>query len=255
MPPHPDYRYFTDGLDAADIISDDFDSGGAYSSGAASIPNGGIFGRCQWRCSLTNGAPTVSYVTTLQDKDHQGILDVNTGSNANGTAGAIRAPSGVPATVLGTNQTFVKRWSFLVPQVSDGSNGFIVRLGWLSAINATPADAVIIQASSGNILGIARKSGVQVPAAGGSGVPLMAGVWNQVLTIWNSVDGEMLFYANNNDGNGFVFIGSVASADLPIGVNLSEGFHIQKQNLGVVPRNFLLDRFWLSKQWSNPRGA
>lgn len=246
-----DLRLLSQGLDYADFISDDFDGGGVPATGAATIPNTTIFGRANWRCALANGAPSLTYVTTQQDSEHHGILEVNTGTNAAGLAGATRgALGGIAPVVFGSGFNMVQKWAVYTPQASDGGNTFVAEVGYLSGISA-PTDGVYVTWGSGNFQAIARKASVNVAATGGTAVAFVPAQWIEVMLTWDGIVER--YYVNMNDGNGYVFLGAVAAADVPT-VPLGESFRIQK-SVGATPRTFLLDRFSQAKSWDVLRGG
>lgn len=230
---------------------DDFVFGGLVTSGAATITSNNVFGKMGWRVSSSGGAAAaVSLVTTGQSSQHKGVVQVDVGTGAGALIGILRSASGVPTTVFGTGQIFEWDWLFQVPTLSDGTNTYNARVGFLQSPGVAPTDGVVFEYSSaspasGNIIARAYKASAVVSATGGSSVPAVAGQWHQGRMTW---DGSTLtaFVDGTN-------VGTIAAADMPT-IAVAESAGLQRV-AGGTARTLLIDRYRHLLQWTASRAG
>lgn len=213
-----------------DIAVDDFEG-----FSAVTVTNGTSFGRLGFRAGSTN-ATGVSFVTTGQDANHIGVIQLARGTTAtNGSAFCLAAAATVFPLVLGSGQNDTQDWIVRIPTLSDGTNTYGIRLGVGDASITVPANGAWIEyfsTNSANWRGIAMNASVQTVASGGSSVAVTAGVWTHLRRTWDGT--TMTWYV---DG---VSIGSTTS--IPTGVALTEFAHILG-TVGTSDRTLLIDRY------------
>lgn len=242
--------WFTKGTRSVRVIREDFTSGGADTTGAASIPTGVCFGTHGWRCSLTGAGAATTLVTTSQDSTHFGVVQIETGTTTTGQAAfALFAPGPITPVTLGSGQTYTFEAVVKIPTLSTGTERFVFRIGLTDAANATLGNGICFEysdnLSSGAWRGIAAASSVSTVASGGSTVTVTAGQWYRLTATWDGTTAT--FYV---DG---VSIGSTTTG-LP-SASIGESAHIIKLSLGTTTRTALVDICDSTCVWSTPRAA
>jgi hypothetical protein len=247
-------RLFTNGCRSAIVEDDDFVCGGLASSGAATIASAGgntSFGKLAWRAATLNAASAVAFVTTAQDSTHRGVLSLDTGTNAAGAAGISRGAAGpTPTDIFGADQLWVQEWVVRIPNLSDGTNTYALRGGWIKELTVITTDGLYFEyssaaPSSGNWIGRAAKASAYVSATGGPGPAVAANTWYRLTITWDGTTAT--FYV---DG---VSIGTIASGDMPTAA-VAPGAHIIK-SASTTARTALFDYCWSKYEWTTPRAA
>lgn len=246
--PKADRRFFGGAGLYRDIINDDFDTGGAYTTGAAAVPTTVNFGTAQWRCGLTGTGAAITYVVTNADTTHSGIVELNTGTTTTGAAGGIRAASGaLAARFFGSGQVWEQNLLIRIPTLSTAGEEYILRFGWNSSHTVQGTDGVYFEydrLTSTNWRGVARAASSNTVASGGSNVAVSAAAWIHLQILW---DGTTLTF--KVDGT---TIGTITTGIPTAGV--AEDFHIVK-SAGTTARTCLVDKYHHDLAYTSPRAA
>lgn len=242
-------QFFTNGPRSVTSQRSDFRCSGLYTSGSPTISSGTVF--CDgWRAAFTNSG-TVKLVTTTQDQNHPGILQLETVTSASSTAGITIEPTGpTPNFVFGSAVDVTQEYLVYISALSDGTNTFVVDAGMPSTILATVTDGLIIEyssaaPSSGNWIGRAcSTAGGCTTAAGGSAVTVNAGTWYRLTINWNGATGTASFFADGTS------IGTTTSTipTLPV----APGVHMLR-SAGTASKTVLVDYYFEVDKWATPR--
>lgn len=236
-------RFFNDGPRSLVYLKDDFDQGGAYTTSAASVPNGVVFGEMQWRAGVAGTAAAITYVQTNVDATHHGVIELNTGTTTTGLSIMSRNPaSATPMVVIGSGQVFTFEGVIRVPTLSDGTNTYSFTIGWGS--NVTGMIFRYDSTVSANWLGITGQGGTTTTASGGTNVAVAAGAWIRLTITWDGTTAS--FYVNGT------LIGT-STTNIPTGL-IAEALNLTK-SAGTTARTVLVDLIWVEKTWTSPRAA
>jgi hypothetical protein len=218
--------------------TEEFQSGG-IASGSGVITNATTVAfpaNLGWRVASSGTASAGTLVTTGQTAAHFGIIQIETGSTTTGGTGLTRNATNVQNVIVGSGQDWTQRWAFQIPTLSDGTNTFIWRAGYLSTLTSTPADGLFISYSSGapeNGKIICRACNTSVCTDLTTNAPtLSAGQWYQGTNHWDGTN-----YSCEIDD---VSLGTTAS-NIPT-ATLQEGTGIQK-TAGGTTRTALIDYY------------
>ena len=230
---------------------DDFEAGGVATTGAAAIPTNDTFGKLNWRVSSSGGAASaVTLVTTGQSSQHKGVVQIDVGTGAGALIGILRSATATTQMTFGSNQIFEWDWLFQLPTLSDGTNTYVFRAGFLQSTGATLTDGVYFEYSSaapasGNIIGRVMKGSAAVSASGGSSVAAVGGQWHHGRVTWDGT--TVTFFVDNTN------VGTCASTDVPTAA-VSEAVGLLR-SAGSTARTALVDRFRALYQWTTSRAG
>ena len=218
-------------------LLDTFQGAQAATTGAATVPIGVTFGTQGWRNSSTTGS--LSIVTTAQDANHFGVVDLLTSGGASNSMGS----QSVGSVTFGAGQTLTQRWMTQIPILSDVTNTHTERWGWVDSAIA-PTNGLYIESVSGtsaNYRCVAMNASTPTVATGGTPVAV-AVPWTSSRITWDGTTAHCFI--------GSTDIGSITSG-LPT-VAVPRGFGILW--VAGAARHFYVDTFEETQLWSTSNG-
>lgn len=212
---------------------DDFECGGADSTGAATLVTAVPFCKLQWRVAVANSG-TAKIVTTGQDANHWGVVQLETVTSAASTSAIGRFAPSAPVFIFGSGQTIYDEWEVQIPTLSDATNTFTVDAGYASGMGSiTPSDGVYLEESSatpssGNWIGRVCVSSVCTNVTT-TPVAAVAGEWERVSVAY---DGTTITFAAKGT--------TIGTTTTPPSVALAS-FAQNVRQAGTVSRTALFD--------------
>ena len=235
--PATDKAFFDLGPLVEDVESDDFTFGGNPADGAAAItPNGTVFGKWNWRSSFTGTSSAITKVTTTQDKNTRGVLELKSGSSAGAFACIFRAAVSTPSFTLGDNQYLIFQARIQIPVIADGTDDFSFRCGYFVASTGAIVDGIYfeyVRATSVNWRGVSMKASAATVASGGTNVAVSAGAYVVLTMIYDASTNKLQFYV------GATLIGEITITGVIPTVAMTEGF--QQLRIAGAARTTLID--------------
>lgn len=187
-----------------------------------------------WQGSLVSNNSVGTTTTGAGEQDAPGILTCSTAAGSTARAGLITNTS--TCIRLGANESIFE-WRIRIPTLSDGTQTFTVRGGFMSDMGGDAPNGVFWRythsVNSGNWQGVARTNNSET-ATNFSTAPVTSG-WQRLTIIVNAAGTTATFYING------VSVGTVSS-NIPTasGRETAIGFGIIK-SAGTTARTLLVD--------------
>lgn len=209
---------------------------------------GGILANAHpWSSSNTGAGAGVSSIAVAGTAAHPGICQLAAGTTTTGAA-AITTKA-VDCILLGGG---VATWEAVVrvPTVSDGTETFSVRTGFLDGVAGESTDGVFFRythsVSSGNWQGVCRSNSVESTVDTGSAV--VAGTWVRLTAVVNAGGTSVQFYV---DG---VAAGAAVTSNIPTGTGRETGAgSMILKSAGTTSRSFEIDYQSVEIVFTTPR--
>lgn len=223
-------------------LVDDFQGAQSNATGAAIIVSATTFGTQGWRNSIAATGTTTS-VTTNEDGNHFGIIDQAISVSAGSTATATQT---IGSFTFTGGPVSVQDWLVRVPVLSDATDTYVARWGWVDAPAAPTNGGYLeyVQATSVNWRCIANAASTPTVASGGTPTAVVANTWLHLRLTWDGTTFGCQV--------GGVNIGTTTSG-LPT-VPVPRGFGIIRTAGTSTARDVLTDLYTEDMRWSSPRG-
>lgn len=136
-----------------------------------------------------------------------------------------------------------------ITTLSDGTETYTLRLGWVDSGTADGADGVFFRythsVNSGNWQLVARNNSVET--ATNSSTAVTAGAWQRLTIVVNAAGTSAEFFVNG------VSIGTAAS-NIPVGAGRVTALYINlTKSAGTTARTVFVDYVYAKKSYSTPR--
>lgn len=186
--------------------------------------------------ALTATSGTVTPNSTNIDDSHPGVYRLLATDIAS-RAGILSPASASTSVVIGANVNLVFETMVFLGQLSDGTNTFIDRFGFIDSVTGEPVDAVMFrynQASSTAMQCVVRANNVETSV--NSSFTVAASAWTKLRI---EVDGvtAVHFYVNGSE-----VCAATAVTNLPIGNTRGTGYGINRlQSAGTADTTLDVD--------------
>jgi hypothetical protein len=191
-------------------------------------------GGCFVSLTGTSGTATPSAVNISDSRP--GITRL-LATDVNSRAGLFSPASGNSSVVIGTNADLVFEMAVFPIQLSDGTNTFTDRVGWIDSVTGEPVDGVYFRythsVASGNWQCVVRANNVETGSAVDSGVAYTVSQWDKLRVEVDGTSAVRFFI------DGVEVCAGTSVANLPIGNARAIGYGVNHFQTAGTADTFL----------------